>query len=157
MGDGWAWSEEFRAGASPANLADLERELAIALPESFKNFLLASDGLELVITRPLNNLRSCEEYLSIWSVETILDEFRSFELGRRRPILVPFSAFGNSDVFLFDSSRSSRSGEFFIREGDHDEILEWCDARIVAESFDEWFSKVNTFIENNCRFPYFNL
>lgn len=130
----------FNPPATEIEIADCERHLGLELPQSFRHFLKAYNGAEILLD---------EEYdVGLYILST--KEIPELTLSAREMIedlseeeqfpLIQFTFLGSSADFYGFLVKDLENNEYPVIECLHDENpLEW---RQVSTSFDEWLKQL---------------
>lgn len=124
-------------GASSSEISNVERELKIVLPKSFKLFLANWNGAVMYKGKYIPGTKifgtgDLVERNRIWVQQELRPEDRV-------PGLVLFADWNDGDFSVFDTSQVNAEGECPVLDGNHDfQPRQW---EIICSTFDEWLFK----------------
>lgn len=139
------WSFNLSRKALPTEIAELERDIGVRLPPSYRDFLLVHNGAHFSIdVKDSVDWSYSVSILPITKVRQATLEIRntlmqtSSQRLQQNELIVGFAAYGDgSDRCLLNGMLRNGDNEFAVTDAFHEAPGEWTSS-VIAGSFDEW-------------------
>jgi len=129
---------EWKKAASKHELLNFERKNSIVLPESFKEFLLLSNGATL-----FKDIKYGQWGCTIYGLDDLLEitnKAKTWGYDINSNWLVFASWIGDCDVLIFDLRKSRNNENNYIIDGNSSESVN--DWQPIKGDFSKWFDRL---------------